>query len=85
MRDSPRDAVISLSVPKEELGKSFGYHRAMDTTGAILGPLVAYLILRAYPLHFNAVFVTSFVVGIIAVLVAFVRIGYRDEFCREAA
>ena len=70
-RDSPRDAVISLSVPKEELGKSFGYHRAMDTTGAILGPLVAYLILRAYPLHFNAVFVASFVIGVIAVLSLF--------------
>lgn len=68
LRDSPRDAVISLSVSKEELGKSFGYHRAMDTTGAILGPLVAYLLLRAYPLKFNVVFLTAFVVGIIAVL-----------------
>ena len=68
LRDPPRDAVISLSVPKEELGKSFGYHRAMDTTGAILGPLVAYLLLRAYPLKFNTVFLTAFVVGIIAVI-----------------
>jgi MFS family permease len=71
LRDSPRDAVISLSVPKEELGRSFGYHRAMDTTGAIIGPLVAYLILRAYPLNFNAVFLTSFAVGIIALLTLF--------------
>ena len=68
LRDSPRDAVISLSVPKEELGKSFGYHRAMDTTGAILGPLVAYLLLRAYPLKFNAVFLTAFTIGILAIL-----------------
>lgn len=65
-RDAPRDAIISLSVPKEELGRSFGYHRAMDTTGAILGPLVAYLILLRFPLRFNAVFLTAFVVGIIA-------------------
>jgi MFS family permease len=70
-RDPPRDAVISLSVPKEELGKSFGYHRAMDTTGAILGPLVAYLLLRAYPLKFNAVFLSAFAVGIIAILSLF--------------
>src|SRR3989344_7381741 len=35
MRDAPRDAIITLSTPKEELGRSFGYHRAMDTTGAI--------------------------------------------------
>ncbi len=70
-RDSPRDAIISLSTPKEELGRSFGYHRAMDTLGSILGPLVAYLILRAYPLHFNTVFLTAFVVGIITILTLF--------------
>ena len=68
LRDSPRDAIISLSVPKEELGKSFGYHRTMDTTGAILGPLFAYLILRFFPMRFDYVFITAFAVGIIAVL-----------------
>jgi hypothetical protein len=39
LRDSPRDALISLSTPEEETGRSFGYHRAMDTLGAIAGPL----------------------------------------------
>jgi MFS family permease len=41
LRDPPRDALISLSTPKKEMGRSFGYHRAMDTLGAIVGPLVA--------------------------------------------
>jgi MFS family permease len=68
LRDSPRDALISLSVPENELGKAFGYHRAMDTTGAILGPLVAFLLLRAYPLKFNTVFLTAFAIGILALL-----------------
>ncbi len=45
LRDSPRDALISESVETKELGKSFGYHRAMDTIGATLGPLSAVLIL----------------------------------------
>lgn len=71
MRDPPRDAIISLSVAKEELGKSFGYHRAMDTTGAILGPLVAYFILRSFPERFNVVFLTAFAIGIITVLSLF--------------
>jgi MFS family permease len=71
LRDSPRDALISLSVSKNELGKAFGYHRAMDTTGAILGPLAAYLLLRAYPLRFNTVFLTAFAIGMIAVLTLF--------------
>lgn len=71
LRDPARDALISFSTPKEELGRSFGYHRAMDTTGAILGPLVAYLILRTFPLHFNAIFVTAFVIGLCAVATLF--------------
>ena len=68
VRDAARDAIISLSTPKAELGRSFGYHRAMDTTGAILGPLVAYLILSRFPSHFNVVFFTAFGVGILAIM-----------------
>ena len=68
LRDAPRDALISLSVPKEELGHSFGFHRAMDSFGAILGPLAAFFILRTSPGSFDKVFLTSFVIGICAVL-----------------
>lgn len=67
MRDAPRDAIISLSSPKEELGKSFGYHRAMDTAGAVVGPLIAYFILKKIPTGFNHVFITAFIAGILAV------------------
>lgn len=68
LRDSPRDAIISLSTPQAELGRSFGYHRAMDTTGAILGPLAAYVLLSFFPLQFNVVFITAFVAGVLALL-----------------
>lgn len=68
LREGPRDAIISLSTKKEELGRAFGYHRAMDTLGAIVGPLIAYLILRQYPEGFHVVFLTAFIVGIFAVL-----------------
>ncbi|MBU6370503.1 MAG: MFS transporter [Patescibacteria group bacterium] len=67
LRDSPRDALIRASVPAGEMGKSFGYHRTMDTIGAIAGPLVAYLVLLRNPHAFNTVFVTAFVIGIAAV------------------
>lgn len=67
LREGPRDAIISLSSPKEELGKSFGYHRAMDTAGAIVGPLIAFLILRKFPDGFNKVFIFAFIAGIFAV------------------
>ena len=67
LRDSPRDAIISLSSKEEEVGRAFGFHRAFDTIGAIIGPLVAYLILSKYPGGFNKVFITSFVIGLIAI------------------
>ena len=68
LRDAARDAIISFSTPKEELGRSFGYHRAMDTAGAILGPLAAYLILSRFPSRFNFVFLAAFGAGVLALL-----------------
>lgn len=40
VRDPPRDAMIAESTRPESLGKAFGFHRTMDTTGAILGPVI---------------------------------------------
>jgi MFS family permease len=68
LRDAPRDAIVSFSTPKEEMGRSFGFHRAMDRAGSILGPLVAYFILKSFPMNFNAVFLTAFVVGIFTII-----------------
>ncbi len=65
-RDAPRDAIISLSTPKEELGRSFGFHRSMDTLGSILGPLAAYFLLLYFPGQFGSLFLASFGVGLIA-------------------
>ncbi len=67
LREAPRDAIISLSTPKEEIGRAFGYHRMLDTLGALGGPLVAYLILRAHPDAFDTVFIVAFIVGLLAI------------------
>jgi MFS family permease len=45
IRTSPRDALIGDSVPKEYRGLAFSFHRVMDNTGAVLGPIVAIAIL----------------------------------------
>ncbi len=50
IRTAPRDAIISLSSDEKVRGQAFGLHRAMDTLGAILGPVVAYLILSGLDL-----------------------------------
>jgi len=41
LRSSPRDALINDTVPKEHLGKAFGFHRTADNLGAVIGPLLA--------------------------------------------
>ncbi len=75
IRTAPRDAMISLSTPKEQLGTAFGVHRAMDTTGAMLGPLLAFGLLALAPLAFHSIFLVSFCLAVlgVAVLVLFVQ------------
>ncbi|MFG2952423.1 MFS transporter [Streptomyces sp. NPDC048291] len=69
LRTAPRDALISLSSTPETRGRAFGVHRAMDTAGALLGPLAAFLILRATVDGYDAVFTVSFCVAVLGVLV----------------
>ncbi|MFJ6082188.1 MFS transporter [Streptomyces sp. NPDC092369] len=69
LRTAPRDALISLSATPETRGRAFGVHRAMDTAGALLGPLVAFLILRATVDGYDAVFTVSFCVAVLGVVV----------------
>src|SRR4051794_40925103 len=47
IRTAPRDAMISLTASQRDLGLAFGVHRAMDTAGAMIGPLVAFALLAA--------------------------------------
>ncbi|SFE98899.1 Major Facilitator Superfamily protein [Actinacidiphila alni] len=69
LRTAPRDALISLSSAPRARGRAFGVHRAMDTTGALLGPLVAFLILRQAAEGYDAVFTVSFCVAAVGVVV----------------
>jgi MFS family permease len=75
VRTSPRDALISLSAPGETLAAAFGVHRALDTAGAMLGPLVTFGLLALLPGAFDVLFVTSLAIALVgvAILVAFVR------------
>src|SRR5690349_3065237 len=85
LRTAPRDALISLSSTPRNRGRAFGVHRAMDTTGALLGPLVAFLILRATVDGYDAVFTVSFCVAVtgVLVLVLFVPGGRAEAVADE--
>ncbi|MFI8291081.1 MFS transporter [Streptomyces sp. ms191] len=74
IRTAPRDALITLSSPPDGLGRAFGVHRAMDTTGALLGPLAAFALLWATADAYDAVFVVSFCTGVAGVLLLVVLV-----------
>lgn len=65
IRTAPRDVMISIATPKEELGAAFGVHRALDTIGAMLGPLFAFAILAIAANAFTTVFVVAFCIALI--------------------
>jgi MFS family permease len=67
IRTAPRDAILSLSTRRTRLAEAFGVHRTLDTVGAILGPVVAALVLARDPNGFGAVFAISFLVSVIGV------------------
>ncbi len=56
LRDAPRDAILVDTSPAERRGKVFGFHRLADTMGAVLGPLVAFMLLDWYGLAFREIF-----------------------------
>jgi MFS family permease len=69
VRTAPRDAIVADSCEKKELGRSFGFHRAMDQFGAVLGPGIAWLVLTLQPGGYRTVFWISIVPGALCVLV----------------
>ena len=69
IRTSPRDAMIAASVSSDKLGTAFGVHRAMDTAGAMLGPLLAAGLLFLAPGAYDVVFIVSFCFAIVGVAV----------------
>ena len=80
-RAVPRDVLISLSSRPDGLATAFGVHRALDSAGAMLGPLVALAILAALPNAFDVVFVASFSVAVVGlgILLLFVTNAERPS------
>jgi len=67
IRTAPRDAMISLSTDRRDLASAFGLHRSLDAAGAMLGPLVAFVLLSLTHGSFDAIFVVSFCAAVIGV------------------
>lgn len=71
LRTGARDAILSAEASPETKGRVFGFHRAMDTLGAVLGPALALVFLWIRPQQYRALFLAAFVPGIIAIAFTF--------------
>jgi MFS family permease len=68
IRSAPRDAMISDVTPPESRGKAFGFHRALDHTGAIIGPLAALVFLNVMHVPMRTLFLIAVIPGALGVL-----------------
>jgi MFS family permease len=68
VRGAPRDALIAESAAPGKLGAAFGFHRFMDTLGAVVGVLFAFFLVKTSPEHLQRVFLWSLLPAAIAVL-----------------
>jgi MFS family permease len=76
IRTAPRDSLIAGSVKNGDTGKSFGLQKAMDNSGAIVGPLMAFLILSLLPGNFRLIFALAGIPAILAIFV--ILFGIRE-------
>lgn len=68
VRTAPRDAIIADSADKSILAKSFGFHRSMDTIGAVVGPSMAFFLLSIFHNRVQSVFWFSLIPGLFALI-----------------
>jgi MFS family permease len=79
VRTAPRDAIIAESADKAYLGRAFGFHRSMDTMGAVVGPALAFFLLGLFSNDYRKVFWLSMIPGVIAVLLIIFFIKERKR------
>lgn len=79
IRTGARDAMLSDEATPETKGKVFGFHRSMDTLGAVLGPSMALLYLYFYPEQYKTLFYIAFIPGMLAVISTFLLKEKQNE------
>ena len=84
IRSAPRDALIADVTDATQRGRAFGFHRALDHTGAIIGPLLAMLLLSGLHFEMRTVFYLAVIPGVIGVVL--ILFGIREKIAvRDAA
>ncbi|MFA6373443.1 MAG: MFS transporter [Methanothrix sp.] len=81
VRSAPRDAMISESTDKSNRGRGFGLHRSMDSTGAVIGSVLAYLLWQG-GMSYSSIFMVAGVLSVLALLPFYrVKESFRASSC----
>lgn len=83
IRTGARDAILSDEATPSTKGKVFGFHRAMDTAGAVIGPAFALAYLYYHPQQYKTLFYIAFIPGILAVVASFCLKDKRQATAKE--
>ncbi len=85
VRSAPRDALIADTASLQERGLAFGFHRAMDHTGAVVGPLIAYLLVLLFAADRNSPTSDDFTkIFLLASIPAIAAVGVAIFLVRES-
>ncbi|MFQ6083320.1 MAG: MFS transporter [Candidatus Aminicenantia bacterium] len=68
IRTSPRDALLVDSISEKERGRAFGFQRALDHSGAVFGPILAFVLLKGANLNLRVIFLLSLLPSIMVIL-----------------
>lgn len=81
IRTAPRDSLVAESSTDKDKGKNFGFHKAMDNSGAILGPLLAFGVLSIFSNDYRKVFMLSAVPGLLGLIIVikFVKEAKKEK------
>ena len=71
IRGAPRDAMLAAHADAASRGRLFGFHRAMDHTGAVVGPIIATIFLAFFPGQYRLLFALTAIPGVLAVATLF--------------
>ena len=74
IRTAPRDALLADSADQESRGRAFGFHASMDNAGAVVGPLIAFALIKYFDLSLRTVFWLAAIPGALAFVVLVVAV-----------
>lgn len=85
VRTSARDAMIADETNTQNRGKAFGFHRAMDTSGAVLGPLLALVLLTLLEENYRLIFLIALIPAVTAVVLLLLFVKERVKIALSPA